>query len=114
MLVLEAKFCGFDSHLGHHFIAGLTQMVECLLYTQNVGGSIPSSRTILALGTAWCGRSPVTRDIQMGSLPIRVAILEGKAERICRCLLNRWFLRECVSSTLPSANRVNHVVYHYW
>jgi hypothetical protein len=28
--------------------AGLTQMVECLLYTQNVGGSIPSSRTILA------------------------------------------------------------------
>jgi len=27
--------------------AGLTQMVECLLYTQNVGGSIPSSRTIL-------------------------------------------------------------------
>jgi hypothetical protein len=27
----------------------------------------------------------------MGSSPIRVAILEGKAERICRCLLNRWF-----------------------
>ena len=32
-----------------------------------------------ALGTAWCGRSPVTRDIQMGSLPIRVAIFGSVA-----------------------------------
>jgi len=30
----------------------------------------------MADGTAWCGRPPVTREIQRGSLPLSVAILD--------------------------------------
>ena len=56
----------------------LAQLVEHLSYKQDVGGSSPSGPTSfktqdLVRGTAWCGRLPVTQDIQRGSLPRRIA-----------------------------------------
>lgn len=46
MLVLEAKFCEFESHQAHHS-GDLVQLVERLLCTQEVVGSTPTFSTTL-------------------------------------------------------------------
>ena len=44
VLVLEAKFCEFESRLGHHY-GGVAQLGERQLCKLDVAGSIPVTST---------------------------------------------------------------------
>ena len=52
VLVLEAKFCEFESHRAHQF-GELVQLEERLLCTQEVVGSIPTFSTNDVIVTQW-------------------------------------------------------------
>ena len=50
VLVLEAKFCEFESHHPHQFLCLVSSVVERLLYTERVGSSKLSRGTMFIAG----------------------------------------------------------------
>lgn len=42
---LDSEFWGFESPVAHHFYGIVTQLVECLIEDQMVGGSSPPGPT---------------------------------------------------------------------